>query len=139
MTDNKFDPDDIPHSVRGMVMQFAKVTGQKPDPDLYATLVDEEYDEWGFEYNLSRSGEYRKHYGQAYSPADELKELADLVYVIYGYANSKGWDLDEAIRRVHTNNVGRCVQPDGTVKRREDGKILKNKDHPKVNLEDLVK
>jgi len=64
--------------------------------------------------------------------------LADLVYVIYGFANAKGWDLDEAIRRVHVNNLGRCIQPDGTIQRRVDGKILKNKDYPKVNLEDLV-
>jgi len=49
-----------------------------------------------------------------------------------------GYDLDEAVRRVHENNVGRCVQPDGSVKRREDGKIIKNKDYPKVNLTDLV-
>ena len=138
MTDNKFNPDNIPHSVRGMVTEFAKVTGQKPDPELYADLVAEEYDEWGFEYNLGWSGEYRKHYGQDYLPANELKELSDLVYVIHGYANAKGWDLDEAIRRVHVNNVGRCVQPDGTVKRRADGKILKRKDYPKVNLDDLV-
>jgi len=46
--------------------------------------------------------------------------------------------LDEAVRRVHENNVGRCVQPDGTVKRREDNKILKNKDFPKVDLSDLL-
>ena len=68
----------------------------------------------------------------------ELKELADLVYVCYGYANACGYDLDEAIRRVHENNVGRCVQPDGSIKRREDGKILKNEDYPKVDLGDLV-
>lgn len=138
MKDKEFNPEDIPHSVRGMVMQFAKVTGQKPDTRLYADLIAEEYEEWDFEYALGWSREFRSHYAQAYSPTNELKELADLVYVVYGYANAKGWDLDEAIRRVHVNNVGRCVQPDGTVKRREDGKILKREGYPKVNLEDLV-
>jgi len=49
-----------------------------------------------------------------------------------------GYDLDEAIRRVHKNNVERCIQADGTVRRRQDGKILKRTDAPKVNLEDLV-
>ena len=57
---------------------------------------------------------------------------------LYGYANTRGWDLDEAVRRVHDNNMGRMYQPDGTIKRREDGKIIKNKDYPKVKLEDLV-
>lgn len=129
MTDNKFNPDNIPHSVRGMVTEFAKVTGQKPDPDLYGDLIVEEFHEWWDEFVC---------FYMNTPSTNELKELADLVYVIYGYANAKGWNLDEAIRRVHVNNVGRCVQPDGTVKRREDGKILKNKDYPKVNLEDLV-
>lgn len=67
-----------------------------------------------------------------------LKELADLVYVTYGYAVTFGWDLDEAFRRVHENNMGRMYQPDGTIKRRADGKIIKNKDYPKVDLGDLV-
>ena len=109
-------------SVMDMVKDFAKITQQVPDPDLYANLIGEECGELFW----ARSG------------ASELKELADLVYVCYGYANACGYDLDEAIRRVHENNVGRCIQPDGSIKRREDGKILKNKDYPKVDLGDLV-
>lgn len=108
-----------------MVREFAKVTSQEPMYQLYAKLIQEEHAEWIAEYA----------YG---STTEQLKELADLVYVIYGYANARGWNLDEAVRRVHDNNVGRCVQPDGTVKRREDGKILKNKDYPKPDLHDLV-
>jgi len=72
------------------------------------------------------------------TPTNELKELSDLVYVIYGYANAKGWDLDEAIYRVHANNIGRCIQADGSIQRREDGKILRRKDYPKVELGDLL-
>jgi predicted HAD superfamily Cof-like phosphohydrolase len=60
------------------------------------------------------------------------------VYVIYGYANARGWDLDEALYRVHSNNLGRMYQPDGSIKRREDGKIEKNDSYPKVDLGDLV-
>jgi predicted HAD superfamily Cof-like phosphohydrolase len=68
----------------------------------------------------------------------ELKELADLTYVIFGYARVRGWNLLEAVSRVHENNMGRCVQPDGSIKRREDGKVLKNPDYPAVDLSDLV-
>ena len=107
-----------------MVAEFCKVTGQSPTPSLYVKLIGEEFDEWAKE-------------GMRKSEAD-IKELADIVYVLYGYALAMGYDLDEAVRRVHENNVGRCVQPDGTVKRRADGKIIKNKDYPKVNLSDLV-
>lgn len=106
-----------------MVQEFATKTEQKPSPTLYARLIEEEYKEWQQE---------------ALDKAAELKELADLVYVIYGYANAHGYDLDEAVRRVHDNNLGRCIQPDGTIRRREDGKIIKNPDYPKPKMEDLI-
>ena len=105
-----------------MVKEFMFKSGQTPDKLLYEGLVIEEYGEWV----------------EADADEEEIKELADLIYVIYGYAVSKGWDLDEAVRRVHENNVGRMYQEDGTIWRRDDGKIIKNKSYPKVNLEDLV-
>ena len=107
-----------------MVREYTHVSEQDPCESLYADLIVEEYHEWGAE-----TLKYTK---------EELKELADLVYVIYGYANAMGWDLDEAVRRVHENNMGRMYQDDGTIWRRDDGKIIKNKSYPKVNLEDLV-
>jgi len=110
-------------TVMDMVKEFSKVLDQKPDTALYTQLVIEEFDEWATE------GTHVE---------EDLKELADLVYVVYGYANACGYDLDEAIRRVHANNLGRCVQPDGSILRREDGKIIKNKAYPKVDLSDLV-
>ena len=113
------------------VREFAEVMGQKPDPEMSATLVREEFLEWSEE-------RYLYNYGGSSNHKDELKELSDLVYVIYGYANVRGWNLDEAIKRVHQNNIGRCVQPDGTIKRRADGKIIKNHAYPAVVLDDLV-
>ena len=113
------------------VREFAEVMGQKPDPEMSATLVREEFLEWSEE-------RYLYNYGGSSNHKDELKELSDLVYVIYGYANARGWNLDEAIKRVHENNIGRCVQPDGSIKRRADGKIIKNPDFPAVILDDLV-
>ena len=121
-------------SVADMVKEFSELTGQKSDAALYTNLITEEYEEWCdevFLHNLVNASDvYKAH--------KELKELSDLVYVIYGYARARGWDLDEAVRRVHKNNIGRCLQPDGTVKRRDDGKILKNPEYPKVDLKDLV-
>lgn len=110
-------------TVMDMVVEFSTVMGQTPNPNLYEKLITEEFVEWSEE---------------VLDAHNELKELSDLVYVCYGYANAMGWDLDEAIRRVHTNNVGRCLQPDGSVHRRDDGKILKNLDFPKVDLKDLL-
>ncbi len=50
--------------------------------------------------------------------------LADLIYVIYGMAFEVGIDLDEVLAEVHSSNLSKLM-PDGSVKRREDGKILK--------------
>jgi predicted HAD superfamily Cof-like phosphohydrolase len=120
-----YDPLPVVHpkTPMDMVQEFATKTKQKPDPTLYGRLIEEEYKEW---------------HQEALDKAAELKELADLVYVIYGYANAHGYDLDEAVRRVHENNLGRCIQPDGSIKRREDGKIIKNPNFPKVYLGDLI-
>jgi len=121
------DPRDVGQrkTPTEMVKEYAKVSGQKPDVYLYQTLIDEEFVEW---YDEAQTG----------TNVAELKELADLLYVIYGYANARGWDVEEALKRVHENNMGRMRQPDGSIKRREDGKIIKNPDYPKVTLEDLI-
>lgn len=117
--------------------EFMELTKQEPSPETYIKLIAEEFEEWDYESSLANR-EFRKYFRQEYSPEAELKELTDLLYVIFGYANSKGWDMAEAYKRVDANNKGRCVQPDGTVNFNEQGKVLKNKDYPKVRLGDLV-
>ena len=66
-----------------------------------------------------------------------LKELADLVYVTYGFAATFGWDLDEAVRRVHASNMSK-LGVNGDVIYREDGKVLKGPNYEEPNLTDLV-
>ena len=66
-----------------------------------------------------------------------LKELADLVYVCYQYAVNMGWDLDEALNRVHVSNLSK-LDEDGKPIYREDGKVLKGPNYSPPNLEDLV-
>ncbi|QPK82064.1 nucleoside triphosphate pyrophosphohydrolase family protein [Schaalia sp. ZJ405] len=50
--------------------------------------------------------------------------LADLVYVIYGMAIESGIDLDRVLGEVQASNLSKLM-PDGSVKLREDGKVLK--------------
>ena len=69
--------------------------------------------------------------------ADCLKELADLVYVCYQYAANQGWDLDEALDRVHKSNMSK-LDEDGKPIFRKDGKVLKGPNYAPPNLEDLV-
>ena len=69
--------------------------------------------------------------------ADCLKELSDLVYVCYQYAANMGWDLDEALYRVHESNMSKLDEY-GKPILREDGKVLKGPRYQPPNLEDLV-
>ena len=68
---------------------------------------------------------------------DLLNELADLVYVTYGYAATFGWDLDEAVRRVHASNMSK-LDDKGEPIYREDGKVLKGPNYQEPDLTDLV-
>jgi len=71
---------------------------------------------------------------RAGSPPKEatLKELADLVYVCYQYAES----IDEALDRVHKSNMSK-LDKDGKPIYREDGKVLKGPDYKPPDLSDL--
>ena len=70
-------------------------------------------------------------------PQNCLKELSDLVYVCYQYAANMGWDLDEAMFRVHQSNMSK-LDDEGKPIYREDGKVLKGPNYKPPNLEDLV-
>ncbi len=65
-----------------------------------------------------------------------LKELADLVYVCYQYAENMGWFLDEALNRVHESNMSK-LDEDGKPILRDDGKVLKGPNYKPPDLSDL--
>ena len=68
---------------------------------------------------------------------NELKELADLVYVCYQFAASQEWDLDEAMRRVHDSNMSKLDEY-GKPIYRPDGKVLKGPNYKPPYLQDLI-
>ena len=69
--------------------------------------------------------------------AEALKELADLIYVCYQYAENMGWLLDEALDRVHLSNMSK-LDEEGKPVYREDGKVLKGPNYKPPTLTDLV-
>jgi len=87
-------------------------------------LIDEEYKEF-----------CSAHSNEPYE--NVLKELADLVYVCYQYAENMEWDLDEAMHRVHRSNMSK-LGLDGKPIRRADGKVLKGPNYQPPTLNDLV-
>jgi predicted HAD superfamily Cof-like phosphohydrolase len=101
----------------------ASRTGQR-------TLIVEEFKEF-----LDAENQLLKDF--KINSAECLKELADLVYVCFQYAENLGWDLDEALDRVHKSNMTK-LGADGKPIRREDGKVLKGPNYQPPTLTDLV-
>ena len=69
--------------------------------------------------------------------SEALKELADLIYVCYQYAENMGWFLDEALDRVHQSNMSKLGE-DGKPIYREDGKVLKGPNYKPPSLKALI-
>ena len=63
------------------------------------------------------------------------KELADLLYVIYGTADEYGIPMDTVFAQVHTSNMSKLV--DGAI--RHDGKVFKGPNYKPVDLSWLKK
>ena len=96
-------------------------TSQRP---IQKSLIDEEWSEFHQAYHFE--GE-----------ENQLKELADLVYVCFQFAASQEWDLDEALSRVHKSNMSKLGE-DGKPIYREDGKVLKGPNYAPPDLSDLL-
>ena len=114
--------------------EFRKKYNLKNDPTkpvraYQAGLIDEEFREF-----IQAEGMLFRHGRNAKEEC--LKELADLVYVCYQYAENMGWFLDEALDRVHQSNMSKLGK-DGKPIYREDGKVLKGPNYQPPNLSDL--
>lgn len=114
-----------------MVRQFHRIMDQELDQPyvqnseldrLRLTLISEEFDE----------------VCAAETPDNLLKELADLVYVAYGYAAAFGWDLDEAVRRVHASNMSK-LDDEGQPIKQANGKVTKGPNYEPPTLTDLMR
>ena len=95
--------------------------------ELQFGLIQEEFSEFRDEYETELDGGTQEN---------QLKELADLVFVCYQYAAARGWNLDVAMRRVFESNMSKLV--DGKPLRRADGKVLKGPNYQPPILEDLL-
>jgi len=64
------------------------------------------------------------------------KELADLLYVVYGTAAAYGIPIDEVFNRVHESNMSKLGE-DGKPVYRDDGKVLKGPNYKEPSMEGL--
>ena len=115
--------------------EFRSKYGLKSSPErkiraVQKALIIEEFKEFlEAEGMLFMHGRNHQH--------EALKELADLVYVCYQYAQNMGWFLDEALDRVHKSNMSK-LDEDGKPIYREDGKVLKGPNYKEPTLTDLI-
>ena len=66
-----------------------------------------------------------------------VKELADLLYVVYWMAARVGVDVDKAFRIVHSSNMSK-LGDDGKPIKRADGKVLKGPNYKPPKMESIV-
>ena len=132
-----FQPPDL----MGQAIQFRKVMSQPIATEnaavhtLQLKLIVEEFEEFANSCGMSFT-QYEEYDTQVEPDENQLKELADLVYVCFQYAAARGWPLDEALHRVYGSNMSKLV--DGRPLRRDDGKVLKGPNYKPPYLEDLL-
>ena len=100
--------------------------------NLQQSLISEEYEEF-----LEAQAEAVNHVQSQRAREHCLKELADLAYVCYQFAAAAGWDLDEALTRVHQSNLSKLDDNLRPIKRK-DGKVIKVPNYTPPTLIDLV-
>lgn len=64
--------------------------------------------------------------------------LSDLLYVTHGAGDAFGINLEPCFEEVHRSNMTK-LWPDGTVHRRNDGKVIKPDTYSPANLEPIIK
>lgn len=107
--------------------QEVKSSPEFPSEDLIGLrldLIEEEFDE------LKDAIEER-------NVVEVADALTDLLYVIYGAGAAFGIDLDACFKEVHSSNMSKLM-PDGTVLRREDGKVLKSDQYRAPDLSKIL-
>lgn len=103
--------------------------------DFRADLIREEFNELVAETYAADEWDKRTVPGN-FVKHQIAKELADLLYVVYGTADAFGIDIDRVFAEVHRSNMSKLV--DGKPLKREDGKVLKGPNYKPPNLDFVV-
>ena len=127
LTRDHYHPPSTSKTLQDQAVEFRQaynLPGGTSQRGVQKSLIDEEWSEFHEAYHHE-------------APVNQLKELADLVYVCYQFAESQEWDLDEAMRRVHASNMSKLGE-DGKPIYRGDGKVLKGPNYAPPELNNLI-
>ena len=108
-----------------LVLQFHRTYSMPIQPFTSPTL---DYERLGMRMSLIAE-EFAELMGAVYGP----RARAIIGYVIYGMAIESGMDLDSVLAEVQASNLSKLM-PDGSVKLREDGKVLKGPNFFQPNI-----
>jgi predicted HAD superfamily Cof-like phosphohydrolase len=114
------------HKAFGLQVSEAWTPPEKELFELRANLVAEELNELSEELTKLLRGDG--------DPAAIAKEMADLVYVILGFAAVMGIPFDKVFEEVHRSNMSKLGK-DGKPIYREDGKVLKSDLYVPANIQ----
>lgn len=113
------------------VKEWLRRVGQSVDTDngsqrrLYAKLINEEYSE----------------FVDAFIDEDDVEQLdacMDMIWVIIGYALSRGWDVEAAWNEVARSNFSKFDIEGNPIKNPETGKIMKGPDFSPPDLRKII-
>ena len=111
------------------VKLFMQASGQQfnyETAELYASLVDEELDEW---FQAS----------QVNDEVEEFDACLDTIWVIIGYMLARGWPVADGWAEVERSNLDKIDPETHTVLKRADGKVLKPKGWVGPKLKELLR
>jgi len=70
--------------------------------------------------------------------AKVAKELADVLYVVYGFGDTFGIPVDKVFEEVHSSNMSK-LGDDGRPIKRDDGKVLKGPNYRPADIEKVLR
>ena len=108
------------HRTFDIVVNPVPTVIDRPTRDLRIRLIQEEFDEL-------------KEALAVEDLSSIAKEMADLLYVVYGTAVSYGIDMDPVFREVHRSNMSKVGGH-----KREDGKWVKPTTYSPARIEPIV-
>lgn len=117
------------------VKQFMEAFGQ--EVPARATFPDEETMQLRLKLIAEEVAEFAESV-QEQDIVNASKELADILYVVYGAGLAMGINLDQVFHDVHNSNMSK-LGADGKPVYREDGKVIKGPNYYKPDLQWVTK
>lgn len=114
------------------VKRWLVTVGQSVDTDnpeqrnLYAKLINEEFSEF-IDAFINKDN------------VEQLDACMDMIWVIIGYALSRGWDVEGAWNEVSRSNFSKFDDQGNPIKNPDTGKIMKGPNFSPPSLEKFLK